>query len=104
MFKENHVQWHALYVESRCEKKVAAQLNVLNIETIVPIQKQSRQWSDRKKIVDFLVFPNYVFLASSIGKHEDVLKLKHVVGFVRFGSQIVVISDREFAIIKQIEK
>ena len=104
MSNEKTLQWNVLYVASRCEKAVAAQLKVLNIETIVPVQKQTRQWSDRKKIVDVLLFPNYVFLVSSIDRYEDVVKLDHVVGFVRFGSKIAVLSERELALIKQIEK
>lgn len=104
MSKEGPKQWCALYVAARCEKVVAAQLKVLDIETIVPIQKEIRQWSDRKKVVETVLFPNYVFLAPNIYQYEAVNKLDHVVGFVRFGGRIAVLSEREVALITQIAK
>ncbi len=102
MPKEDAVPWYVVYVASRCEKAVAAQLKVMGIESIVPVQKQTRQWSDRKKVVEAILFPNYVFLAASIEQHEDVVKLEHVVGFVRFGSHIARLSNKEVELIRQI--
>lgn len=102
MSKHIAVHWHALYVASRCEKVVAAQLRVLGIEAIVPVQKQTRQWSDRKKVADVILFPNYVFLAANVHQHEAVVRIDHVVGFVRFGGKIAALADREINLIKQI--
>ena len=44
--------WIAVYTRPRSEKKAASELNKLGIETYLPIQRQLRKWSDRKKIVD----------------------------------------------------
>ena len=41
--------WVAVYTRPRSEKKAAEELNKAGIEVYLPIQKQIRQWSDRKK-------------------------------------------------------
>lgn len=102
MSPNGSVHWHALYVASRCEKVVATRLNALNIEAIVPTQKQWRQWSDRKKLMEVILFPNYVFLATDLKRREEPLKLKQVVQYVRFGGQIARLSKKEVELIRQI--
>jgi len=54
--------WIALYSRPRSEKKVKAFLDKLGIEAYLPIQKQMRQWSDRKKLVDVVVIPMVIFV------------------------------------------
>ncbi len=53
--------WIAAYTRPRSEKKAAAELNRLGIDIYVPIQKQLRVWSDRKKWVDVPVIPMVIF-------------------------------------------
>ena len=43
--------WYALYVKSRTEKKVAAELEKQGIINYLPLQKILKQWSDRRKWV-----------------------------------------------------
>lgn len=104
MLKSGDVYWHALYVASRCERVVAAQLSGMGIETCVPVQKQLRRWSDRTKEVEVVLFSNYVFMAASPRQRESLGRLRHVVGYVRFGQEIAILSEREVALIKQISK
>ena len=54
--------WIAAYSRPRSEKKVAKQLSELGLEIYLPIQKQIRQWSDRKKLVEVVVIPMVVFI------------------------------------------
>ena len=42
--------WIAVYTRPRSERKAVSELNKLGIETYLPVQKQLRKWSDRKKI------------------------------------------------------
>ena len=65
--------WIAVYTRPRSEKKAASELNKLGIETYLPIQRQLRKWSDRKKIVDVPVIPMIIF-ANIIS--DDFLKIK----------------------------
>lgn len=53
--------WIAAYTRSRGEKKAAAEISKMNIETYVPVQQIIRQWSDRRKKVDVVVIPMIMF-------------------------------------------
>jgi len=53
--------WIAVYTRPRSEKKASSELNKLGIETYLPVQKQLRKWSDRKKIIDVPVIPMILF-------------------------------------------
>lgn len=61
---------HILAPEAR--KKTANELGKIGIETYVPIQKQLRIWSDRKKQVDVSVIPMIIFAHIF---DDDILKL-----------------------------
>ena len=65
--------WVAVYTRPRSEKKAAEELNKAGIEVYLPIQKQIRQWSDRKKSVVVVVIPLIVFAYLSI---NELLTLK----------------------------
>ena len=67
--------WIALYTRLRSEKKVKEILDKMGIETYLPIQKQMRQWSDRKKLVDVVVIPMTIFV--NISKEKLHLIIKH---------------------------
>lgn len=53
--------WIAVYTRPRSERKAVSELNKLGIETYLPVQKQLRKWSDRKKLIDFPVIPMILF-------------------------------------------
>lgn len=53
--------WIAAYTRTRSEKKAANELRNLGIETYLPIQRQIRNWSDRKKMVEVPVIPMILF-------------------------------------------
>lgn len=55
-------RWIAVLVQKNCEKKAEAKLNNLGFETYLPIQKEERQWSDRRKVIDRIVIPMVVFV------------------------------------------
>lgn len=61
--------WIAAYTRPRSEKKAALELRKNGIETYVPIQKQLRTWSDRRKFVEIPVIPMIIFAKIS---EEDI--------------------------------
>jgi transcription antitermination factor NusG len=95
-------QWYALYVNSRAEKKVMQVLLNKNIEAYVPLVKNLKQWSDRKKMVEAPLFTGYVFVKINSLKNQEVLQTKGVVNFVRHLGQIASITDVEINRLKQI--
>lgn len=79
--------WIALYSRPNSEKKLAEELSKLGIESYVPVQKQLRQWSDRKKNVDVVIIPMIVFAYISA---EDVAAIRtrpHVIRILSYPGQ-----------------
>ena len=54
--------WYALLVRSRSEFVTARELGRKGIEHFLPTVTRQRQWADRKKAVDFPLFPGYLFV------------------------------------------
>jgi transcription antitermination factor NusG len=54
--------WYVLYVKSRHEFTANNELIKKNIETFLPAVRRLRQWKDRKKWVEFPLFPGYLFI------------------------------------------
>ncbi len=81
MMTEN---WYALRVRSRHEFVTAEELTRKNIANFLPSVPRTRQWKDRKKTVDFPLFPGYLFvhLDPRPGVFLNVLKTRGSVCFV----------------------
>jgi len=80
---DNH-NWYALSVKSRHEFVTDGELKKKGIESYLPFVRKTRQWSDRKKIIDFPLFPGYLFthLVPSAENFLSVLKTRGVVRFL----------------------
>ncbi len=94
--------WYAIYTKSRMEKKVALRLQEAGIVCYCPVTKRKKQWSDRKKIVEEVLFRSYVFVNIDLPKQsEAVRKTFGVVNFVYWLSKPAVIQDVEILAIQQ---
>ena len=98
----SYTPWHALMVAPRTEKIVARRLKELGFEVCVPTQLQQRQWSDRRKTVEAVLFPHYVFVASDPRRRNEVFQAGHVLKYVSFGGRIATLSPREVELIHQL--
>lgn len=83
--------WHAAYTHARHEKKVAQQLEERNIEHFLPLYHSLRQWKDRRKKLDLVLFPGYIFVRFATPERLRVLQLSGIVRFVQFNGQPVVL-------------
>ncbi|NJD57122.1 MAG: UpxY family transcription antiterminator [Nitrospirae bacterium] len=54
-------KWYALYVRSRHEFVTEGELTRKGICCFLPTVKKMSQWKDRKKLVEFPLFPGYIF-------------------------------------------
>ncbi|MCB1325486.1 MAG: UpxY family transcription antiterminator [Spirochaetales bacterium] len=54
--------WYVLRVMPQHERKIAQYLERLSFEYFLPLVPRKRKWSDRVKIVEFPLFPGYVFV------------------------------------------
>jgi transcription antitermination factor NusG len=97
---EPDVKWYAIYVRSRFEKKVYAQLLRQNIETYLPLIEEVRLWSDRKKKVQEPLFKGYLFVRINIKAKLNVLRADGVVKFVGIRDRSSAIPDDQINCIK----
>ncbi len=98
------MNWKALYVASRSEKKVVTRLTELGIEAYLPLKKEKKQWSDRKKIVISPLINGYVFVKLNVQQRELVFKANGVLQYVRSNGKDAVIREEEINILKSIEE
>lgn len=73
--------WYAIYVKSRHEFVIREDLAHEEIDTFLPTIQRKRQWKDRKKLVDFPIFPGYLFvqLEPRLETFTKVVKTRGVV-------------------------
>jgi transcription antitermination factor NusG len=79
--------WYAIHVRSRHEFKVLDRLTKAGIDAFLPVVERLNRWKDRKKLIDFPLFPGYLFV--HIRKmYEDMMTVLKTHGVVRFISLI----------------
>jgi transcriptional antiterminator NusG len=78
------VEWYAVQTRSRHERVVAQGLQSAGIETFLPLYSDVRSWTDRQKIVEFPLFPGYLFARTAWSNpvRVRVLQTNGAVGFV----------------------
>lgn len=79
--------WYALYVRSRHEKSVSAQLEAKQHEVFLPLYTARHKWADRWKNVTLPLFQGYVFCRFQAQKRSAVLTTTGVIDVVRIGSE-----------------
>ena len=88
-------QWYALYTKSRAEKKVYDQLQKMGIEVYLPLKRELKQWSDRKKWVESPIINSYIFIKILPAEYKTVFDAKGVVSYVSYKGKAVTIPDNE---------
>jgi transcription antitermination factor NusG len=87
--------WFAVWTRSRHEKSVHEQLGWKDIETFLPTITRWSRWKDRKKQVDWPLFPGYVFARFEPDSSLPILKCSGVVSIVSFEGRPAPIPDIE---------
>ena len=88
-------RWYALYVRSRYEKKVYAQLLKKNVESYLPLVEEVRQWSDRKKKTREPLFKGYLFVKIALKEKLMVVQTDGVVKIVGSANTPSAIPDEQ---------
>jgi len=97
-------EWFALQVHTGREKWVASYLESWNFNQLILLQKELRQWSDRRKFIDTPVFPGYVFCEFDLEKRSSVLSAPGVLRVVGHGKTPVPIADEEIKALQKLVK
>ena len=87
--------WFAVWTRSRAEKAVADQLDRKRIEVFLPTVQRWSRWKDRKKKIDWPLFPGYCFARFDPCGTLDVLKCVGVAKIVSFDGKPAPIPHSE---------
>ena len=96
--------WYAVQTMPRHEMKVSAELAGKEVPCFLPTISNTRQWSDRKKIIVEPLFAGYVFvkIAPQSELRIPLLKTKGVVGLVGTRGVPAPIPEPEIAAIRAV--
>jgi len=75
-------EWFAIWTRSRHEKMVRDQLALKDVEVFLPTITKWSRWKDRKKSIDWPLFPGYCFARFDSSDRLPVLKVEGVVTIV----------------------
>lgn len=93
-------KWYVVYTRPRWEKKTAANLAAAHIECYCPLNKVSKQWTDRKKIVLEPLFKSYVFVKVDKDQMWQVADIPGVLNYVYWLGKPATIPEREIEAIR----
>ena len=81
-------EWYAIWTRSRHEQVVREQLEQKGYEAFLPTITRWSRWKDRKKKIDWPLFPGYCFARFEGQDRLPVLKCSGVVSIVSFDGEI----------------
>lgn len=73
---ETGKNWYVLRVRSRHEFVTHSELLRKGISSYLPTVRKMSQWKDRKKLVEFPLFPGYIFTSIDVNSQEYYSTLK----------------------------
>ena len=97
-------EWFAIHTYAKHEKAVAAQLADRQITAFTPTVRETRKWSDRKKIIEVPLFSCYVFVQAVEWRdvHRTVITVPGVLGWVGSGREPLAIPQCEVEAVRAI--
>jgi transcriptional antiterminator NusG len=90
-----NLQWFAIWTRSRHEQVVCEQLERKHVEAFLPTMPRWSRWKDRKKKIDWPLFPGYCFARFDVDDALPVLKCTGVVNIVSFEGKPASIPEIE---------
>jgi transcriptional antiterminator NusG len=87
--------WFAVWTRSRHEKAVRDQLEGRSVEVFLPTLPRWSRWKDRRKRIDWPLFPGYCFARFDPAARLPILMCSGVVSIVSFNGEPAPIPDHE---------
>lgn len=94
------LHWYVGYTRPRCEKKLWQKLEQAGVEVFLPLNKSEKYWSDRKKVIEEPLFPNYIFIRVSATNRWFLTNYRELVRFVSFEAKPAVVRQEEIDLIR----
>src|ERR1700744_6665019 len=93
--KTGTYKWYPVYTNPRAEKKAYQALLNKGIETYLPLHRQLKQWSDRKKWVEEPLIKSYLFVKIAEQQQTEVLMTRGVSRFIYFSNKITSMPEKQ---------
>jgi transcription termination/antitermination protein NusG len=94
--------WYALWTRSRHERLVCHELTTRRVEAFLPTITRWSAWKDRRKRIDWPLFPGYCFARFNNDERFRVLNCNGVATIVSFNGEPAVIPDHEIESIRKL--
>jgi len=92
---DKNYRWYPVYTRSRAEKKAYRELFRKNIVAYLPLKKELKRWSDRKKIVEEPLIKSYLFVYISAKEYAEVLMTNGIARFLYFSGQVASMPEQQ---------
>ena len=90
------LHWYVGCVRSCQEKKVAESLGRMGVEYYLPLRREVHKWSDRRKVVECLVLPRFVFIRCEDRDRASILlREQRIWRFLPSEGKAAVVRDEE---------
>lgn len=99
---EEESKWYVITTKARAEKKVSSGLTKLGITHFLPLQKQLRQWKDRKKWIEIPLMGTYVFVNITERHKNDVFLIPGVLKFLTINGKPSLLKEDEVDRVRKI--
>jgi transcription termination/antitermination protein NusG len=94
--------WFAVWTRSRAEKAVHEQLARRGVEVFLPTVPRWSRWKDRRKLVDWPLFPGYCFARFDPADSLSVLTCTGVATIVSFDGKLAPVPDAELEAVRRL--
>jgi transcriptional antiterminator RfaH len=98
---KNNKKWYPLYTRPKHEKTAYANIISNGYEAYLPLIKETRKWSDRKRIVDVPLIKSYVFAFLNQHQLYEVTQFHGVSRYIKFNNGPAFVRDEEIESLKK---
>lgn len=98
----NTLQWYVLVTRPRAEKQVSRRLTETGFENYLPLRRQLRTWSDRKKWIEEPLFSSYIFVKTEERLRNGVFQAGGLVKYLSIGGKAAVLSEEEIERVRRL--
>ena len=91
------IRWYALTVRHQHERQAERLLRGQGWETLIPVYRSRRQWSDRIKEIELPLFDGYVFCRFRLADRTRVEDTPGIAQIVKFNGVAAPLEDREIS-------
>jgi len=98
--KTDGYKWYPVYTHPKAEKKAHMALVNKGIDAYLPLRRQLKRWSDRKKWIDEPLIKSYIFVRIAQREQTEVLMTKGITRFIYFGGKVTSMPDKQIEDLK----